>query len=233
MAKAVAELREVRARRASGEVHALILEAARRTFSEKGYARTTTREIATRAGVAEVLLFRRFGSKAKLFAEAALQPMAQFIRDWINEFAELLPQGSEDEHQREFLARLHSIASANRGLLLTFFATSVFEPEVVEAGGAGTSIQQALDELAGLTEQALVQRGITLDGFNVPLASRSVIGMVLAMALFGEWLLPTGKQRPTRAELFDELTRQVLYGGFNQRPTPKRGRKPHVRSRHS
>jgi AcrR family transcriptional regulator len=233
MVKPVAVLKEVRARRASGEVHALILEAARRTFSEKGYARTTTREIAARAGVAEVLLFRRFGSKAKLFAEAALEPMAQFVRDWLGEFAESLPEGTEDERQREFLERLYSIASANRGLLLTFFATSVFEPEVLEAGGGGTSIQAALDDLARFTEEALVQRGITLDDINVPLASRSVIGMVLAMALFGDWLLPAGRQKPTRAALFDELTRQVLYGGFNQRPATKGRRKSHVRSRHS
>ncbi|MGH7805141.1 MAG: TetR/AcrR family transcriptional regulator [Candidatus Binatia bacterium] len=226
-------LAQIRSRRASSEVHGLILDAARTTFAEKGYARTTTREIAARAGVAEVLLFRRFGSKAKLFAEAALEPMAKFIRDWLAGIDETLPRGTEDEYQREFLEKLHSIASANRGLLLTFFATSVFEPEVVRAGGANTTIQSALDELAHMTERTLVERGITLKDFNVPLASRSVIGMVLAMALFGEWLLPAGKQRPTRAELFDELTRQVLYGGFNQRPAPKRGRMPHARSRRS
>ena len=228
--KAVAE---IRTRRPSAEVHSLILEAARSSFAEKGYARTTTREIAARAGVAEVLLFRRFGSKAKLFAEAALEPMAKFIRDWLDGIDETLPRGTEDEHQREFLERLHSIASANRGLLLTFFATSVFEPEVVRVGGGSSSIQKVLDELARMTERTLVDRGVALDDFNVPLASRSVIGMVLGMALFGEWLLPTGKQRPTRAELFDELTRQVLYGGFNQRPAPKRiRRKRDVRSRH-
>ena len=222
----------MRSRRPSAEVHALILEAARATFGEKGYARTTTREIAARAGVAEVLLFRRFGSKAKLFAEAALQPMAQFIRDWIGEFAESLREGPVEEMQRVFLERLHSMASAHRGTLLTFFATSVFEPEVLRDGDAATSVQHALDDLASVTEQALIQRGIALDDFNVPLASRSVIGMVLAMALFGDWLLPTGKQRPTRVELFDELTRQVLYGGFNQRPASKGRRKSDVRSRH-
>jgi AcrR family transcriptional regulator len=217
-ASPVSQLKEVRARRASGEVHALLLEAARATFGEKGYARTTTREIAARAGVAEVLLFRRFGSKAKLFAEAALQPMAQFIRDWIDEFGASLPDGSVEEKQRYFLERLYAIASSQRGILLTFFATSVFEPEVLRAGGANDAIQGALDDLARVTEEELGRRGITLDDFNVPLASRSVIGMVLAMALFGDWLLPSGRKRPTRGELIHELTRQVLYGGFNQRP---------------
>ena len=228
--KAVAQ---IRSRRPSAEVHALILEAARSTFAEKGYARTTTREIAARAGVAEVLLFRRFGSKAKLFAEAALQPMAMYLREWIQEFAERVPEGSVDDAQRVFLQGLYEVASLHRGTLLTFFATSVFEPEVLRAGGGGTTIQDALGDLARLTEEDLVRRGVRLDDFNVPLASRSVIGMVLGLALFGDWLLPTGKRRPTQREIFEELTRQVLYGGLNQRPSPpKRGRKSHVRSRH-
>ena len=196
----------------------LILEAARQTFAEKGYARATTREIAARAGVAEPLLFRKFESKAKLFAEAVVHPMAQFIRGWLGEMPAAMSAASTEESQRGFLERLYTIASAQRGLLLTFFATRVFEPEVLEAAGAGISIQDTLDELARFTERQLVHFGVDLDGFNVPIASRSVIGMVLAMALFGDWLLPGGRQRPSRAALLDELTRQTLYGGLNQRP---------------
>jgi len=46
-----------------------ILEAALRAFSEKGYLGATTREIAGKAGVAELTLFRHFTSKEKLFEE--------------------------------------------------------------------------------------------------------------------------------------------------------------------
>jgi AcrR family transcriptional regulator len=207
-----------RQRRRSGEVHALVLEAARQTFAEKGYARTTTREIAVRAGVAETLLFRKFGSKAKLFAEAALQPLAKFIRDFAAAMAEVLPLAEPEATQRRFVEGLFETASAQRGILLTLFATSVFEPEVVKAGGAHTSIQSALDALARVTERELALAGIDPPPFDVPTASRSVIGMVLAMALCGDWLLPRGRKRPSRAALLDELTRQILYGGFNQRP---------------
>jgi len=215
----------VRRRRRSGEVHALILEAARESFAAKGYARTTTREIAARAAVAETLLFRKFGSKAALFAEAVLHPMAQFIRDWTAEAPGLPSARSAEDAQRGFIERLYSVASEQRGLLLTLFATSVFEPEVLEAGGGGTSIQRALDELVDFTERQLARLGIDVEGFDVPIASRSVIGMVLAMALFGDWLLPAGRRRPSRAALLDELTRQILYGGFNQRPSAVRGRR--------
>lgn len=48
-----------------------ILEAAAESFQTLGYARTTTQAIATKAGVAEVTLFRHFGDKQKLFQAVA------------------------------------------------------------------------------------------------------------------------------------------------------------------
>ncbi len=50
-----------------------ILEAAAESFQSLGYARTTTQAIATKAGVAEVTLFRHFGDKQKLFQAAVQQ----------------------------------------------------------------------------------------------------------------------------------------------------------------
>ncbi|MFD3308240.1 TetR family transcriptional regulator [Streptomyces sp. NPDC058694] len=49
---------------------AAILEAARQTFAERGYARTTLREIARRAGVTHGLITRQFSSKERLFLAA-------------------------------------------------------------------------------------------------------------------------------------------------------------------
>lgn len=46
-----------------------ILEAGLRTFSKEGYLGATTKEIARKAGVAELTLFRHFLSKEKLFEE--------------------------------------------------------------------------------------------------------------------------------------------------------------------
>lgn len=46
-----------------------ILEAGLRLFSDRGYLGATTKEIAQKAGVAELTLFRHFTSKEKLFEE--------------------------------------------------------------------------------------------------------------------------------------------------------------------
>lgn len=49
---------------------AAILDAARHAFAERGYTRTTLREIARRAGVTHGLISRQFSSKERLFLAA-------------------------------------------------------------------------------------------------------------------------------------------------------------------
>lgn len=51
-----------------------LLDAAIELFAERGYDRTTVRDIATRAGVNQALLFRYFGSKEALFAVVTRTP---------------------------------------------------------------------------------------------------------------------------------------------------------------
>lgn len=48
-----------------------LLAAARRQIAEHGFAGTTTRDVAAAAGVNQALVYRYFGSKEKLLAEAA------------------------------------------------------------------------------------------------------------------------------------------------------------------
>lgn len=66
--------------RDSVATRAALLAAARELFADRGYAGTTVRGVADRAGVNQALLFRYFGNKEALFTEAvteqALAPLA-------------------------------------------------------------------------------------------------------------------------------------------------------------
>jgi AcrR family transcriptional regulator len=55
-----------------------ILQAALRVIAEAGYAGATTKEIAKAAGVSEVTLFRRFGSKKELLLTAVQRDSQHF-----------------------------------------------------------------------------------------------------------------------------------------------------------
>lgn len=56
---------------------AAILTAARTQFSAAGYERTTIRSVAAAAGIDPALVMQHFGSKERLFAEAARWPVEQ------------------------------------------------------------------------------------------------------------------------------------------------------------
>jgi len=62
-------LSPARRRMTSEERRVAILNAAKRVFGEAGYHETTTKDIATAAGVSEALLYHHFAGKRQLFEE--------------------------------------------------------------------------------------------------------------------------------------------------------------------
>ncbi|KAA2266135.1 helix-turn-helix transcriptional regulator [Solihabitans fulvus] len=68
-------------RRDSAATRAALLDAAAELFGERGFDRTTVRDIAGRAGVNQALLFRYFGSKDALFAAAMARRGRELLDD--------------------------------------------------------------------------------------------------------------------------------------------------------
>jgi len=69
-----------------------LLEATLELISEKGYLGATTREIAQRAGVSELTLFRKFEKKEKLFEEVLkTQTFLPLLRETVVEVEDLGP----------------------------------------------------------------------------------------------------------------------------------------------
>jgi AcrR family transcriptional regulator len=111
-----------------------ILNAAAQLFAERGYAATTTRLIAERAGVNEVTIFRRFENKAGVlkalgerFAEESTARAMQELPDPENVEATLLAIARNEIEG--------SIENGGVALRLAFDARTV--PEVAELLGEG------------------------------------------------------------------------------------------------
>ncbi|MFI5623288.1 TetR/AcrR family transcriptional regulator [Nocardioides sp. NPDC051685] len=69
----------MRLHRTSAQVRELILGAAAGLVAEKGFATTTTREIAERAQVRGTTMVRIYESKEHLYDEAVLRPFTDFL----------------------------------------------------------------------------------------------------------------------------------------------------------
>lgn len=63
-----------------------ILEVAARLFSQRGYAGTTTKQIATAAGIGETVLFRQFPTKGQLYEDLLEHRIpAANVENWLRE----------------------------------------------------------------------------------------------------------------------------------------------------
>jgi AcrR family transcriptional regulator len=200
-----------RVRRLPGEGRRLLLAAAHKVFSEQGYARATTREIAERAGVAEPLLFRNFGSKAALFNEVVFGPLQAFVVDFAQQVDRVGHGYSDAVEGKQFVGQLYDLLEANRGLILSYLAAVAFEPDVLDSGATSVfdSALQVIDRIADHHED--LNAG-TFRGREVArrVLERAQIGMVLSAALFGEMLFTHDGTVPTRDKIVDELTRMVV-----------------------
>ncbi len=120
-----------------------ILTAAADLFAVQGYGLTTTRAIAQRAGVNEVTLFRRFGSKAGVLqrlTEQIAEQTAGTVASGLDSTLDL-PAALAALARAELLS-----AYRNGGLALRLAFDARAIPEVAASLGAGTR-----DNLLGLT----------------------------------------------------------------------------------
>lgn len=211
IAKQEAQETPKKLRRQPGVGRELILAAAHDVFSEHGYARATTREIAERAGVAEPLLFRSFGSKAALFNEVVFGPMRAFMLEWEKFDAQAGDKYDAEALAKRFAGGLYDLLRANRGLMVTYLATQVFEPEVL----AGSGDAPTFLEVIGLMDRATEKRTPTHKppGRRAKATTKTIVherinvGAVIAAALFDDLLFAAMPTQPTRNQVVNELAR--------------------------
>jgi len=117
-----------------------ILDAAEELFAAHGFGGTTTRGLAQRAGVNEVTLFRRFGSKAGVLAALGGRVAGQSAGLTSVD----LPAGIDLDEALERLARAEILGARRFGTLtLRLVMEAAGQAEVAEALGAGTGRNRA------------------------------------------------------------------------------------------
>jgi AcrR family transcriptional regulator len=195
-------------RRGPDEVRRLLLDAARSLFAAKGYAGTATRDIAVKAGVSEALLFRHFGTKAKLFERAILDPINEFVRDFVEEWkARPAADHTAEVVTYAYVDGFYRLLSENRDLVLALVAAQAYE-SIAELSDA-SPLSHLMDQLEQVAGGEAELRGYR---FDVQISVRLVAGMVMSMALLDDWLFPTGKRRPSRQRIVNEMVEFILHG---------------------
>jgi outer membrane protein len=152
-----------------------ILEAAARLYGEHGFRGTTTRRIAQEAGVNEVTLFRRFGSKTALLLEALRVHGVEPIRAELPAVpADPLAELTEwCTHKRRAISHMRSIIRK----AMSEFEENPAMPKCITQGASTTyaSLREYL--------QRLGDAGFTSAKADVPTAASMLISTVFHDAI--------------------------------------------------
>ncbi|ORV54296.1 hypothetical protein AWC05_16925 [Mycobacterium florentinum] len=203
-----------------GEGRRLLLESARALFAERGYAGTSTREIARAASVSEPMIFRHFGSKAKLFEEAVLAPFNTFVSEYVADWA-ARPRGMKTPYVEtyDFYRGVYDVLSANRRLIHEMIgARAVGGPLSAETTSA-PQMGRLLERFEAIMYDEIAERGFR--HFDPAVVTRVIFGMVFSIAVFGDWMFEgSTRQRPSVEAFLEEMTRLTIFGAYPEGVTP-------------
>jgi AcrR family transcriptional regulator len=204
-----------RSRRSSGEVRALLLGAARELFIAGGYEGTTTREIASRAGVTEKLLFNNFGSKAELFEAAVLSSFEEFVDAYREAWETRSADSSPEQRMELFVEGLFDLAETNRAIL-----RSAIGSPASPTGAPGPQQEllrrwaATLQSWQGIAAAVKDQSSLTIDP---PASIAAAAAMVFGMVLLDDLLFPSEEERPSRERRIAAMNEIVIHGLLHRR----------------
>jgi AcrR family transcriptional regulator len=156
---------------------AQILKAAETVFSQKGYERATTREIADAADISEGTLYNYFGSKSDLLDAVA----KSFAHDIVNEITTLEVDNLHDMMAELLTARLRS--GRERRLLMLFLFEARLNPDAHR-----TYIQEAVQEIISAMEkrfQREIENGV-MRPIDPAIMARAISATVMGFAALYE-----------------------------------------------
>lgn len=188
-----------------------MLEAARTLFEKQGYQATTTQQIVELARVDAPTLYRHFSSKAELFEVATLAAMKEFIAQHFDCWRAGPPGGDLEVLVRHFVVGFFEVIDAHRESFRLLMASSTDDGMLGEL--ARSMSRQFTEGLAMFRRIVLDEcRAQGLSGITSPDCTLAAsTGMVLCVALFADWLFPTG-QLPSRDAQVDEIVAMTLHG---------------------
>jgi AcrR family transcriptional regulator len=164
-----------------------ICTAARQLFANRGFAATTTKEIAAAADVSETLLFRYYGSKAVLFDEIISGPINRMMSEFALRHTDEPVKKTREAVVRRYVTKLFEVLAQNEEL----FRAAVATPQ--QFAGQRQSRSHGLEKyFAEAVAHLEMDYAIEADElvFDPRIAARLAFGMIASAVLLRDWLFP-------------------------------------------
>lgn len=199
-------------RRSSLQVRQQLLDAAETLFVEHGYTGVTTRDLARAAHVSESVLYRHFGSKSRLFAEAVLLPFARLFEAFSHTAARRFAEPVDlPVLMRLFVSELIDQLRAHRQTLRMFLAAED-ELDADTREVFYNLFDEVIRKLSEVTAEESRLRNRPQGVLGPEMNVRATLGMAISLVVLDNWLLPQRPAKPTREQLVEHLSTLLLQG---------------------
>jgi TetR/AcrR family transcriptional regulator len=166
----------------AAERRALILEAARTVFGQRGYYGTTTDQVASAAGVSQPYVVRMFGSKEQLFLDVLDDALQTLLGAFRQALADADARGLTGKEREYAVGMTYLELAATKGLHTTLLQAFVCgsEPAI------GKAAREGFLDVYRFMRDELGESGAEVHDF---LGSGMLFGILLGVgmpSLFGE-----------------------------------------------
>lgn len=182
-----------------------VLKTAQRLFANRGYDATTTKDLATEAGIAEGTLFRHFENKKAILVEVATEGWVEILTDLLTELSEMGSYKAVAQVMKRRMFRLQE----NGELLRVCFFEAQFHPELRER------IQsEVISKMTDVTEaffETAMERGI-YRRMNPRVVAQVFLGMFTIAGFSSDTIIESDAQPHAMKEMAEGIADIFLNG---------------------
>ncbi len=190
---------------AETETRSRILQAAQKLFAHQGYDGTTTRDLATAAGVAEGTLFRHFANKKAILIELATQGWVEILTDLLTELSEMGSYKAVAQVMRHRMMNIHQ----NVDMLKVCFMEAQFHPELRDRIQA--EVISKMTDVAEAFFQTAMDRGI-YRRINPKIVAQVFLGMFAVAGFSYQTIIEPGASPREMQEMAEGIADIFLNG---------------------
>jgi AcrR family transcriptional regulator len=187
-----------------------ILRAAQKLFSRQGYDGTTTRDLASAAGLAEGTIFRHFPTKKAILIEVATQGWVEILTDLLTELSEM---GSYKAVAQVMQRRMLNLRE-NGDMLRVCFMEAQFHPELRDRIQAEIIVK--MTEVAEAFFQTAMDKGVYRQ-MNPRIVAQVFLGMFTIAGFSQNTILEEGASLKDTQEMAEGLA-DIFLNGVLPRP---------------
>ncbi len=191
------------------DTRARILQAALKLFARQGYDRTTTKDLANSAKVAEGTLFRYFPNKKAILIEVATSGWIEILTDLLTELSEM---GSYKAISQVMRRRMLNIQE-NSDLLRVCFIEAQYHSELRER--IQSEVIEKMTDVAEAFFETAMSKGIYRQ-INPKIVAQVFLGMFAIAGFSRETIIDPEASPKAMQEMAEGIADIFLHGVLNK-----------------